>query len=184
MSVMSKTFETKEQFRAELKIAAKNAFEKALKEIGPEDICGFAFHTDEEAMTITTMVNTRLHLQEMIKEDPEETNYYRFTPDEWAQDLELAPLFSNYLYQLNQSTPEEAYEQYTKDTFHLFINILRELKEEGLFSTMKEDFLLLLNITDFWDFEFMSETFRLLNSPALSKEYDIYLNSQEIEEYE
>jgi hypothetical protein len=72
----------KKALRAKIEKPTVAAFRKALKEIGEEQLCGFALYTDESALSLGISINTVDHLNKVTKREPDHRIGYQWSPPE------------------------------------------------------------------------------------------------------
>jgi len=63
------------------------------------NISAISIYTDTGAMSVSIAINTNEHLEERIKEDPDDKCYYKWSTDEWKIDY----IESNVLNKLSKS---------------------------------------------------------------------------------
>ncbi|MGW2255772.1 DUF4303 domain-containing protein [Kitasatospora sp. NPDC001660] len=66
--------------------AARAAFTRLAEGLGGAERCGYALYSDAAAMTVCCAVNTRDHLARSQAADPDDAEYYRWSPAEWAHE--------------------------------------------------------------------------------------------------
>ncbi|MDB0601994.1 DUF4303 domain-containing protein [Tenacibaculum maritimum] len=155
------------KFQEELKSSLINIFND-----NKNDICGFALSSDEDARSVTVSINTRLHLMNCWKEDEDEDNeYYKWYPAEWKLEAinddkinELSLIIFNLERTQNPDDDKRA-------IYELLVDTLKQLKQEGLFSSMDDNFVLVFNVTDSDDLERDLRWISELNDKKLFSEY-------------
>jgi len=155
-------------------------FEEYVKKYGIKNICGFALYSDEEAMSLSVSVNTYKHHKNNVKEDPENKLYYKFNPEEWNEIIE-----NNELDKINQILQENSlkikkkqFAEYRKNIYTLSLEVLNELKSNGLFKDMKNDFVLLFSISDCDLSEMVIEYNKKYNSNEIVNEYEQWIKEE------
>ena len=68
--------------------ALQKVFARFQEKLAEEIIVGYALYTDASVMSISSAVNTKSHLLSLVREDPEDAEYYRWSPAEWAYEAE------------------------------------------------------------------------------------------------
>jgi hypothetical protein len=58
-----------------------------------EELCGYALYSDADAITVWPSVNDRAHLEKVTAIDPDDAEYYRWSPAEWSHEFERAEYF-------------------------------------------------------------------------------------------
>jgi hypothetical protein len=173
-----------ELFRSELKKTAKQLFGEFIKTHNREEICGFALYSDDSAMSISAALNTYKHLDESRKEEPGYDSYFRFSPNEWEYDfLESKEMddLSDFLKQGLFQTPKKQFIEHRYKIYNIIVDILKDLKEENLFCELKDDFVLIFAITDFFDLELEVAAIKKLNSDDIAQEFEVW-KKEEAEE--
>ncbi len=142
------------------------------------DICGFALSSDEDARSVVVSINTKSHLVNCWNRDKDEDKeYYKWYPAEWkyeAIDNSCINELSLKLFNLKRTLNED---NDKKIIYDLLVDTLKELKKEGVFSSINNDFVLVFNITDSDDLESDLRWIRELNDEKLFFEYNNWVKS-------
>jgi hypothetical protein len=67
-----------------LRAAVLAAVRATLAGLPPGDYCGYGLYSDDGAMTVCCAVNTVEHLARAQAADPDDAEYWRWSPAEWA----------------------------------------------------------------------------------------------------
>jgi len=173
------------KFKSELKSITKSTFQKCLKKVDTTEICGFGLYSDNSAMTISVSLNTRDHLEEMRVDDPEYATYFRWTMGEWKYELINAEAYKE-LNEILQKTHFEgtdvAFSAHRNKIYNCAVEVLAELKQEGIFTTMEEDFVLMFAVSDFSEPELETSFVKKLNNEELTNEFEVWLESESEED--
>lgn len=176
-------FKNYESFKKTLKQTTKETFALACETFGKENICGFALFSDESAMTMSVVVNTFEHLEKVTQEDPDESLYYKFTPDEWHDDSFASENFdglNEWLVEKNEELVGHEFVEHRDKVFEIAVQVLEELTREQVFHGTDPECIILFSVSDSFDEEFMLDTFERLNSGKLIVEYEEFIEFQEI----
>lgn len=133
-----------------------------------EKILSYGIYTDGDASTIGIYYNTYEHWKSMLEvaqkrndEYPVEPLYYLFFMEEWKKDIGLL-LKDKLLNELNDKIYDFGSEEYDKgnnnyktEILDLFINALKDFKNEVLLDNTRPDFFLHLEVSDSWIDEVM-----------------------------
>lgn len=137
------------------------AFQAAISQYPQEQFYAFSFYTDNDVTSLYPVANTVEGLQRIDPgDDPEERNYYQWTPDEWDIDFgqyDEADLMAetNQLlqptadeYELDESL--EAFGERKRCTLLTLNKALLSIRETGIFSghSAREKLAFWVNIGD------------------------------------
>ncbi|MDH2391798.1 DUF4303 domain-containing protein [Streptomyces sp. HNM0663] len=89
-----------DELRNEIRTLARTAFAS----LPAADYSGYALYSDADAMTVCCAANTRAHLARMQADDPEDAEYYRWSPAEWALEGIASDLFEHLCVRLRNRT--------------------------------------------------------------------------------
>lgn len=174
-----------EKFKSELKPLTKSTFQKCLEKVDANEICGFSLYSDNSAMTISVSLNTHGHLEEMKEDDPEYEAYFRWTPGEWKYEMINAKAFAELNEMLQKAHLDEtdiAFLTHRNKVYNCAVEVLEELKQEGIFTKMEDDFVLMFAVSDFSEPELETNFVQRLNSEQLTNEFEVWLESEKDED--
>jgi len=170
-----------EKFKKNLKNKTKITFEKCLEKLSKDEICGFALYSDNSAMTISISLNTYSHLKALREEEPGYDQYFRWTPGEWKYEM----INSNEFEELNDlldkahvDVTEVQFLEYRNSVYNTAVEILEEMKNEGLFAGMKNDFILMFAVSDFSEPKLEIEYVSRLNNEQKNVEFREWIESE------
>lgn len=145
------------------------------------DICAVALYADEEAMSVSMAINTYNHFKDSIKEYPEDALDFKYNPEEWETIVENTTLdgFNESLQKIYFKTKKKQRAEYRDSIFRISVEMLYELKTDGYFNDMNDDFVLLFSISSFEFPEIVIEYNKKYNSSAIAKEYEHWVNETE-----
>lgn len=167
-----------EQFKSKLKQSTEKVFFQLKGK--HKNICAFSLYSDESAMSISISYNTKNHLQEMQDEDPDEKIYYRWSPGEWFRESYVTDEFEELNEELEPRTEErfsteKGFSEFRDKVFNTAVEVLSELKDEGLFNEFDEDFVLLFSVSEYENIEKEIEWVKQLNSEKSAKQFEEWL---------
>jgi uncharacterized protein YihD (DUF1040 family) len=169
---------TKKVLTTKIRKATFAAFKKALKEIGTEQLCGFALYTDESAMSLSVSINAETYLNKAAKRDPDNRTSYQWSPAEWKEEGYQEQLFAklndelyDYHEKLSDEDSEEKFTKFTRDFFETCVSVLKELKK-SVPKGINKDFVVLFDISDYDDTDTLIAWVKKLNPPKKAKEYE------------
>jgi hypothetical protein len=169
-----------EQFRLKLKKETEKVFLQ-LKE-NHDDLCAFGLYSDESAMSISISYNTQTHLKKMWVDDPEEKEYYQWSPGEWLEESYVNAEFEKLnreLYPRNSDgesfATDEQFLRFREKLFTIAVEVLLELKNEGLFNEFGGNFILLFSVSEFENVEKEIEWVKQLNAEEMSKRFEEWI---------
>jgi Domain of unknown function (DUF4303) len=166
---------TKKVLTTKIRKATFAAFKKALREIGAEQLCGFALYTDESAMSLSVSINTETYLNKAAKRDPDNRTSYQWSPPEWKEEGYQENLFdklNDELYEYHEQLSDEGGKgKFTRDFFAACVSVLQELKK-SVPKGISKDFVLLFDISDYDDTPSLITWAKKLNPPKKAKEYE------------
>ena len=163
-----------------IKEAAIEAFNSVRQEQPDINFCAYGLYSDTDAITICPAQNSCIHLNKMIENDPDDKEYYRWSPSEWSHESKGGESFneiSTYLRseaKLIDSTNE--YEQFKLDVYQSCVLALKSLKEEGFFSDMESNGVVVFTVSDSINNR-ESEWIELLNNNEASQEFNEWIKT-------
>ena len=169
-------------FKKNLKSLTKETFVKCTKKIDIKNICGFALYSDNSAMTISVSLNTNIHLKENQNKEKGYDIYFKWTPGEWKYEMINSKEyeFLNKMLQDSHNEIEDSYFlKHRNEVYNCGVEILEELKKEGVFRRANEDFVVMFAISDFSEPELEIEFVKRLNSNPKTKEFKEWIESEE-----
>jgi Domain of unknown function (DUF4303) len=167
-----------EQFKFKLKQSTKKNFLQLKEE--NKDICAFGLYSDESAMSISISYNTAIHLNELQDEDPDEKTYYKWSPGEWICESDVIGDFE----ELNEELKPSAEERFSNDDeflefrdslFNTAVEVLSELKSEGVFDGNDDNFVLLFSASEYENIEKEIKWVKQLNFEKSAKQFEDWL---------
>ena len=163
-----------------IKEAAIKAF-KSVRQQEPElRFCGYGLYSDTDAITVCPAQNSCIHLTNMIDDDPDDNEYYRWSLGEWSHEskgIEFFNEISTYLRteaKLIKST--DKYEQFKSDVYQSCVLVLKELKEDGFFSDMDGNGVIVFTVSDTLNSS-ECEWIELLNNDDASQEFKDWIKT-------
>lgn len=166
------------QLKGILKSVTHALFEKICRKERREDICGFSLYSDEGASSISAAYNTAKHLKKVLAEDPGGDGvYYRWYPAEWkAEGIPNKHLdgLSRMMFDLSVSDmmkKKGALKIYKNAIYTTAVAVLKELKREGLFDSLHQDFVLVFSVSDHNDKAKEIEWAQALNGKKIAGDF-------------
>jgi hypothetical protein len=169
-------------FELELKEKTKIAFNACVEKLDIKDIAGFALYSDESAMTISASCNTYENLKRLQNKYPGSDVYFKWTPGEWKYELVREKEFQHLCTLLRSEQLSDETEKISAHVTNIYstaVNVLEELRAEGLFENMNDDFVLMFGVSDFSDHKLEISFVRRLNSKVLAEEFEQWIVTQE-----
>jgi hypothetical protein len=169
-------------FKFLLKEKTEIAFNACVEKLSIENISGFALYSDNSAMTMSASCNTHENLKRLQNKYPGSDVYLKWTPGEWKYELVREKEFQNLCVLLrNEHFSEESsiFSTHRNKIYSTAVEVLEELRAEGLFKTINEDFVLQFGVSDFSDHKLEIGFVKRLNSEALAKEFEDWILTQE-----
>jgi Domain of unknown function (DUF4303) len=171
------------EFKAELKDKTRATFVGCLDRLSVQEIAGFALYSDASAMTISVSCNTVKHLKEMQEEEEGHNAYFKWSAGEWKYETINAKEFTgltNLLQKENTiiGSNQGKFIENRNLLFNTAVEVLEELKKEGLFDKMTKEFVLMFGISDFSDAKLEINFANRLNNEAQAKEFENWLLSE------
>lgn len=124
----------------EIGLAAKQAFLQLKEKYPDEKFCGYALYSDTGANTICPSANTVAHLNANIANDPDDEEYYRWSPSEWAYECEEAEIFSgisqSLIKELNSIASSDERDFFKRQVYESCVSALEGLAREGFFDSI------------------------------------------------
>jgi hypothetical protein len=174
-----------EFLRNELRKVAEQLYREFVEKRPKDDVCGFSIYSDESAMSVSVAINTRKHLEQKIKREPDYASSFRFWPNEWAyQSLESKGLndLNAVLQEAHFAIPERQFDKHREEIFGIMVDVLEELKNERLFDGLSDDFVLLFASTGFLDLNMAIGFARRLNSETIAREYEAWVKDDDLDD--
>ncbi len=153
--------------------ATKEHFKKLERICGDNLLYGYTLYTCDDATSVGPVAN-RSNDFNISKEDPM-YSYYRYGAQEWElwDDFNLFTQVNKDLRSYVENRPEEDDFYETKEMiFKVFLEVLVELQNEGLFTNMAPESFKAVWVCDS-DSEIMCHSAKLLNSEKVFDEYKI-----------
>jgi hypothetical protein len=169
------------QFEEDLYKITKEIFTSFQAKKDSEIICGFALYSDGSASSIAASLNTRDHLDELVEENPDDKEYFRWSPAEWKYEgLESIKTnsLSKKLFEASGKISGEEFYKFRNQIFDSSVRVLKRMKEEGVFSSTDEDFILLFSVSDFSNPASEIAWVNALNDEALSQEFEEWITNE------
>ncbi|MEU6015211.1 DUF4303 domain-containing protein [Streptomyces sp. NPDC047515] len=160
--------------RAEVLRAARAAFKSIVGTQAEEDYCGFALYSDADAVTVCCSVNTRAHLARAQAEDPDNSEYYLWSPAEWALEGIGHEHFAALCRRL--FADGEEYVQRREAVYEACVTALESLVDDGVFGTGTEH-VVVFAVSDFEDPVREAEWIRRLNPPGQAGQFARWLHA-------
>ena len=140
-------------------------------------------YSDASALTISVSCNTYKHLKEMQSEEEGHDDYFKWSVGEWKYETINAKEFAGLtnLLQEENSAVEGNQGKFIENRNRLFntaVEVLEELRKEGLFDKMTREFVLMFGISDFSDVKLEISFAKRLNNEALANEFENWLLSE------
>ncbi|RKZ51156.1 MAG: hypothetical protein DRR16_23135 [Candidatus Parabeggiatoa sp. nov. 3] len=165
-------------------------FEKKLKKVTQEiflsinskNVCGFSLFSDSDAGSILASFNTISHLENNWKEYPyEDKEYYRWYPAEWFEEGIPNEELDNLSLKLFKAEYfDDSFMKHKEKVFKTIVNVLKELKDEGLFNSTGNDFVLVFYATDSEERQNELKWIKELNKEVLFKEYENWMQTWDV----
>lgn len=139
------------ELRAAVKAAARRSFAIIRAKRADQILCGFGLLTDEDAMTIGAVANSKEAIAANI--DPMLRDEATYSVSAWAFHDGDAWFDTPYrmLIRQHRSIPFERplpHATFKRKVFKAFVEALNELREDGFFADQGEQFALLVEVTD------------------------------------
>jgi hypothetical protein len=122
--------------RGEVERAARAAFVGLCEVRAAEEYCGYALYSDASAMTVCCAANTHSHLARVVAEDPDEADYYEWTPGEWALEGVAARQFALICQRLRAAGPhadDAEFARFRDTVYETCVAVLESLAADGTF---------------------------------------------------
>ncbi|MDJ1497728.1 DUF4303 domain-containing protein [Cytophagaceae bacterium DM2B3-1] len=164
-------------FRQQVKEATQNALIEATRQYTGE-VCAFALYSDEGVLTLSPAVNTLSYLQKQQAEDPDNTEYYQWSPAEWKNEGNLATEDFNQLSALLRNTVlgktyTESFPRFRENVFETVLSVLEEMRKENWFQNM----ILVFTLTDYDNPRQESNWIKRLNDSVHSENFRLWRHS-------
>lgn len=164
--------------RQKLKEAAQNALIETKKKYAG-DCCAFALYSDEGVLTMAAAANTVSHLTKMKATDPDNEDYYKWSPAEWENEGNLAQSEFNELSTILRDTVLQknytgSFPRLKETVFEMAVSVLEELKAENWFT---KDIILVFTLTDYDNPKQESSWIKRLNDSSTAEEFRLWRNS-------
>lgn len=167
----------KKQFEIKLKQCVISVFNDIENK---DDLFEFGIFTDQDTSSITICYNTYSHFLDSFKknflEKGEIITRFRWSIPEWCREIGgenfMIDSINDILYDVIQPQESELYPDSFKDNIlDLLCSVLINIKEEGLFSDMKENFILYVEQADSWIDDLMKQRIRKLVGERYYEEF-------------
>ncbi|MFJ9588739.1 DUF4303 domain-containing protein [Streptomyces acidicola] len=149
---------------AMLLAAARTAFTSLAEASGDGGYCGYAMYSDADARTVCCAVNTREHLARAQARDPDDAEYYRWNPAEWA----LESVGHEHLADVNRLLLSSS--PHREHVYETCVAALETLVAEGALGR-DEDTVVVFAVSDHTDPQRETEWIRRLNTPSQARRH-------------
>lgn len=170
------------KFEFELKEKTKIAFNACAEKLDIKNIAGFALYSDNSAMTISASCNTYENLKRLQNKYPGSDVYLKWTPGEWKYELVREIEFEDLCTLLRDAHFDKdagVFSAHRNKIYSTAVKVLEELRAEGLFKGMNDDFVLMFGVSDFSDHKLEISFVKRLNSEILANEFEQWIVTQE-----
>ncbi|MGW3498019.1 DUF4303 domain-containing protein [Streptomyces sp. NPDC001020] len=147
--------------------AARSAFTRLAEAFGGTECCGYALYSDAAAMTVCCAVNTRDHLARSQAADPDDAEYYRWSPAEWAHEgagHEYFTEVNRHLLTRSMSLGSLDLCQWRESAYEACVVTLETLLAENILER-DDDTVVVFAVSDHTDAEREADWIRRLNPP-------------------
>ena len=162
-----------------IKDAALKAFSNLRSSHPEEDFCAFGLYSDEGAMTVCPSANTTSFLEKKIKEDPEDTQYYKWSTAEWKYEFSGHEWFTDVSAEISKfhSTKHnnKDFIKFQKNLFESCVAALEQLKSENFFGNC----ILVFSVTDYTNNKKEISWISRLNNPREASNFKKWINEQD-----
>ncbi len=120
--------------------ACRAALAEISARCGDDPVRAFALYTDEGAMTVCPALATERQLHALVDENPDEADFYRFSPTEWPMEGEgaeqvfdaLCTCVRTHVMGLEEETDggSAAFEAFREELLETFVQVLERLRAE------------------------------------------------------
>lgn len=161
---------TIDDYKQLLKQAVKNHYERIKEEY--EDIYAYTLYTCDDATSIGPVCNRECDIE--VEKDDEDYIYYRYGADEYEiwEHYDLFHEVSAVMDKAIELTEDDddQYEETVQRLFNEALEVMNELKEEGLFGKIDDNKYLAIWVSDSCD-EIMEKSVKMLNTKKVYGEY-------------
>jgi len=175
-----------EEFKTELKESSKTAFTNYINKVGEDNISGLALATTEDFACIDTSYNTFEHLKKEQIDDPKYSEDSKWCIGEWEYEAVGEPLLDKVSKMLQDislaDTDDEFFEEHCDKMFTILVDVLVELKQEGVFDKLSSNAILRLDLSDYVNPPLEIEMMKKINNSAQAKEFEKWILSWATEE--
>ena len=159
--------------------AARAAFTRLAEELGGTECCGYALYSDAAAMTVCCAVNTRDHLARSQAADPDDAEYYRWSPAEWAHEGAAHEYFTEvnrHLLTHSVTLGGRELRQWRESVYEACVVTLETLLAEDI-PERDGDTVVVFAVSDHTDAEREAGWIRRLNPPNQSRRFTRWLRA-------
>lgn len=157
-----------EQFQQDVLNASMSAIEQFRSEFPNAQVCGFALYSDGDARTLVPAFNTQDHLTRVKAENPDDWQYFKWSPAEWSHEAFGGDYFNDLckmLFNLTDATTEGNFVAHRKHVFEQCVIALKKL------TTTFDDAIYVFAVSDFECLEDETTWFTALNTPDQVNEF-------------
>lgn len=163
-----------------IKEASIEAFNSVRHKEPEINFCAYGLYSDADAITICPAQNSCIHLNKMIENDPDDKEYYRWSPSEWSHESKGGESFKEISLYLRANAEliksSDEYDQFKFDVYQSCIFALKSLKEEGFFSDMDRNGIIVFTISDAINSN-EREWIELLNNNDVSQQFNEWIKT-------
>lgn len=174
---MTKNFDYK-SFEQSLFHATHALIQKLAEKYGKKNLRAFCLYSDEDAGSSVFCFDTyENHKRQVAENDDIEAEYYKWYFGEWLDDDALSDdldQISNTLFGAEYGEKAEEFVKHKDKIYEIFVSVLAEIANNGVFENFNDDFILMFGITDFEDKELELKWMKQLNNAETFNQFKRY----------
>jgi hypothetical protein len=158
-----------EHFQQDIQAACGKAITQFRNDYPDAEVCGFALYSDGDARTLVPAFNTADHLKRTQAENPEDWQYFKWSPAEWSHEAFGGEHFNNLsrlLWRLADSVGDEDFVQHRNQVFEQCVEALKAIA-----SSVFEGAIFVFSVSDYQSPEDEIAWITTLNTPEQAHEF-------------
>lgn len=119
-----------ERLKRKIQAASLKAIEQFRNDFPNAEVCGFALYSDADARSLAPAFNTNDHLARVQAENPDDRQYFKWSPAEWSHEAFGGHFFadvSKTLWSIADASSRENFEQHRRQVFALCVAAMQKL---------------------------------------------------------
>jgi hypothetical protein len=158
-----------EHFQRDIQAACNKAIAQFRNDHPDTEFCGFALYSDGDARTLVPAFNTPDHLMRMQAQNPDDWQYFKWSPAEWSHEAFGGEHFnelSRMLWRLADSVRDEDFIQHRNQVFEHCVEALKPIASSAF-----KGAICVFSVSDYQSLKDEMAWITALNNPEQAHEF-------------